>query len=605
MRCHRLFPLALVLASVATATLAQAKDTWTEPFDGVRRLRRSVASPRWEIHALVADLTVPGVRFTSTTSSQRKRTTSSFAKLAGAQAAINADFFSFSDYSTSGLAAGGGVPWKDTTDTSDSLVFAFDKAGSKVQLFDAGPVTAFDKTWMFGVVSGHPQLLDDGKVTGWNTGFCNTRHPRTILGVSKDLTKVFLVVVDGRSTASVGMTCKEESALMANLGAFRAVNLDGGGSSTMYVSGAGVVNDTSDGSERTVANHLALFAAKTGTNGSFTGTAFLKATPAKKLEGVTVTIAGLAKDVSDAKGFYELQVPPGKYTLKATKSGYVTLSIDKTIAKGQDLKVDLPMVESLVDTDLDNDGISDPKDNCPQKPNPDQKDTDGDKIGDICDGDEDNDGVMDEDDNCPLVKNADQKDADQDGIGDACDKTVGSGGAGGTGSAGTSAAAGSDGGDAGGSGGTGEGGKTAAGGATTSAGTGGAAGKSGAAGKGGLAGGGGKATGGASGKSSAGAGGTPAAGGASTGGPGGRGGSNAAGGTTGSVGRGGASGARAGAAGSKAPPAEDDFVDGTSEGGCQTGATGRAGAPLSFLGALFAVVVGRRSRRRRVVDATP
>ncbi len=94
-------------------------------------------------------------------------------------------------------------------------------------------------------------------------------------------------------------------------------------------------------------------------------------------------------------------------------------------------------------SDLDGDGIGDNQDNCIGAQNPDQKDSDGDKIGDPCDTDNDNDGLKDEDeikagsdprnpdfdgdgildghDNCVLTTNRDQADSDSDKIGDACD----------------------------------------------------------------------------------------------------------------------------------------------------------------------------------------
>ncbi len=63
----------------------------------------------------------------------------------------------------------------------------------------------------------------------------------------------------------------------------------------------------------------------------------------------------------------------------------------------------------IVDDDLD--GLCSTEDNCPEVPNPDQADADGDQIGDLCD-------------NCPNVPNRDQIDEDADGTGDACDEIV-------------------------------------------------------------------------------------------------------------------------------------------------------------------------------------
>lgn len=80
--------------------------------------------------------------------------------------------------------------------------------------------------------------------------------------------------------------------------------------------------------------------------------------------------------------------------------------------------------------DADADTVADPFDNCPSDANLDQANADGDAVGDLCDplpedpgnnGDSDADGAGDAVDNCVLVPNGQQEDADSDGIGDACD----------------------------------------------------------------------------------------------------------------------------------------------------------------------------------------
>jgi hypothetical protein len=114
------------------------------------------------------------------------------------------------------------------------------------------------------VVSGHPQILRGGVVLPQTGDLCTARHPRTAAGLSRDRQTLYLMVVDGRSTSSIGMTCAEEARFLAELGAWDAINLDGGGSSAMWVRGVGVVNSPSDGAQRVVANHLAVQAAGSG-----------------------------------------------------------------------------------------------------------------------------------------------------------------------------------------------------------------------------------------------------------------------------------------------------------------------------------------------------
>jgi hypothetical protein len=98
----------------------------------------------------------------------------------------------------------------------------------------------------------------------------------------------------------------------------------------------------------------------------------------------------------------------------------VFLWTDDTVSLGHALRAGTIPCGRFID-DSDRDGIIDALDNCPSAPNPDQRDLDGDGLGDLCDPDRDGDGVLDQTDNCPMVANADQTDFDGDGLGDACD----------------------------------------------------------------------------------------------------------------------------------------------------------------------------------------
>ena len=111
------------------------------------------------------------------------------------------------------------------------------------------------------ILGGGPTLLVKGQAQtdpeGFNPDrFYNFRHPRTALGVRSDGTLV-LVTVDGRQPKkSVGMTIPELTVLLQELGCVDAINLDGGGSTTMVIKNK-VVNSVSDATgERFVSDVL-------------------------------------------------------------------------------------------------------------------------------------------------------------------------------------------------------------------------------------------------------------------------------------------------------------------------------------------------------------
>jgi Phosphodiester glycosidase len=110
------------------------------------------------------------------------------------------------------------------------------------------------------VVSGSADILDNGVIQYAAT--CNDdlclKNPRTAVGITAT-GGVIIMVVDGRSAGSNGLTLYQLGKEMKALGAVNAVNLDGGGSATMWIKGMGVVNHPTDSTgERPVSNAIVI-----------------------------------------------------------------------------------------------------------------------------------------------------------------------------------------------------------------------------------------------------------------------------------------------------------------------------------------------------------
>lgn len=112
------------------------------------------------------------------------------------------------------------------------------------------------------IVAGVPLLIRNGKINiTWeqekaNRTFVENRHPRTAIARLED-GKFLMITVDGRKPGvSVGMTLPELAEYLKSLGAIEAMNLDGGGSTTMFLNGK-VVNSPSDATgERKVSDAI-------------------------------------------------------------------------------------------------------------------------------------------------------------------------------------------------------------------------------------------------------------------------------------------------------------------------------------------------------------
>ena len=170
---------------------------------------------------------------------------------AGALAAINAGFFNIRDggsvtyIRTGGLIADSDTAKRWTRNTNMTGSILEDKEGH-VMIDRAYSNNWYDSHQEYTevLVTGPLLLKGDVKTQLPSTPLVINKHPRTVIGKKGDH-RIILVTLDGRTDQAAGMTLAELADLMVSLHCNDAVNLDGGGSTTMWISGKpfnGVVN---------------------------------------------------------------------------------------------------------------------------------------------------------------------------------------------------------------------------------------------------------------------------------------------------------------------------------------------------------------------------
>jgi exopolysaccharide biosynthesis protein len=249
MNAARLLATLLLLASGAGVAAG-----WDPVVDGVKY--KHVLRDGMDAHVVRVDLRVRSLAVVATAAEERGLTVSEFARQRGAAVAVNGDYFDTA-LRPVGLAMGDGEVWAP----ADASVRHEEVVGvgkRRVRLFPRAEPLREPKSWMTGAVSGWPMVVEDCKPVARLPGsdpFTNAPHPRTAIGLSKDRRRLLLVVADGRRAGVPGLTLPELAALMVEVGACAALNLDGGGSSALWLRDR-IVNRPSDGAERRVANHL-------------------------------------------------------------------------------------------------------------------------------------------------------------------------------------------------------------------------------------------------------------------------------------------------------------------------------------------------------------
>lgn len=255
MKARHALPLSLSLLTLATP--AVAVDAVTRPYPCVEHVHR--VEPGLDAHLVVVDLTCGAVDVVATRPRDRRATVSTFAREYGAQIAINANFF---EASACGLAMGDGIVWRDAyyDRCGASVGFAPGADGTRIAYFETHARShASPFPWVRQAITGWPALLRHGGVVfepDEPLGMYRT-HPRTAIGSTPGGQSLVIAVMDGRRAHLPGVTSLEMIPLMEEFGVSDAVNLDGGGSSELWIEAeGGTVNVPSDGRERSVVNHL-------------------------------------------------------------------------------------------------------------------------------------------------------------------------------------------------------------------------------------------------------------------------------------------------------------------------------------------------------------
>lgn len=263
----------------------QPEPVYRPLFLGVEYRREVRRQPRPAvIHVVSVDLTAPGVGFIVTSPEPRAvgghrllaSTTSTFVKQVNAQLAINANYFwpfyarwPWSFYprqgdpvSVVGRAAAQGQIYRKKT-WHGATLFISDKNRLTLGV-PAGKQ-------IFNAVSGKQFILRQGKFTRLQDD--EPPNPVVGAGINKKGDRLILVLVDGRQPLySEGLTIPELAATLHRHGAHDAIQLDGGGSTTLVIEGPNgepvilnsPIHTRIPGRQRPVANHLGIFAGKIG-----------------------------------------------------------------------------------------------------------------------------------------------------------------------------------------------------------------------------------------------------------------------------------------------------------------------------------------------------
>ncbi|OQB20068.1 MAG: Xanthan lyase precursor [candidate division BRC1 bacterium ADurb.Bin183] len=264
----------------------------TQIAPGVTWQRATNPSPAQRIVIIEVDMTnrnvelVPVFKAAGNVANSSNEKTSSMAARSDAVAAINAGYYHItagdgylmtnSYVEIDGVFIGGTNSSMKPENNRSVLGFSGNHhAIAKRTKLNSSFVPADPTDWdkIVDAIGGRGHFITSGGVVitqdneGTSSSHYDSLNPRTLIGYKASPYKVYLVTVDGRqSGVAEGMTYTQLAQLMADLGVEQSISLDGGGSTTAWIKGSGVVNTPSDGSERSVVTAWCVLSANTMDN---------------------------------------------------------------------------------------------------------------------------------------------------------------------------------------------------------------------------------------------------------------------------------------------------------------------------------------------------
>ena len=209
-----------------------------------------------ETQVYVADVTLSSADYLKTALAQNSYGTNVTAKTSVTAAENNAILAVNGDYygaNSSGYVIRNGVVYRDSVreDASNGDLAIYKDGSFKIIYEDQVSANQLVQDGVVNLLAFGPSLVENGEIsvsTNAEVGQAMASNPRTAIGII-DENHYIIVVSDGRTSESKGLSLYQMAEVMKSYGVKTAYNLDGGGSSTLYVNGQVINKPTTGGSK--------------------------------------------------------------------------------------------------------------------------------------------------------------------------------------------------------------------------------------------------------------------------------------------------------------------------------------------------------------------